>query len=747
TNLLPVVSNQPATDIGADVATVHAQVDGLGNGFTAELFWGPDDGGADASAWSNRVVIGVLDQSGAVHLESILTGLAAESTNYFTFRLSKNVQTVWATPSESFLTAPAGTPVVLNGGVETETGLIEAGWELRSGGPAGIRIYWGRSDGGTNPLVWDHVVDRGTRSNGSGFAALGPFLIGETVFYRAFATNTTAADWAGETMSFKIGERLGSVVDSNLLFWLDAEGSGFTFTSNDFVDVWMDRSSHANHATRHPLAGATSMRRTANAINGRATVEFVDGQSNDFLELLFPVEFDTSDGAPGGAAFVVAKTTDSSGGDTLMSSTNSQGFFRQGGSQSRFVNGTFPTPRATGDSLTADRIRYADFDYSRTPRIQYLVNGVAVNVNNDDNLNPGGFSLTTVGGAPDSGCCGDWLGDIAEILIWDRVLSDEEQQQVGLYLSLKYGLASTYSEPAELTLVSDPPVFVFDTTAGVQAHVTAEASLADVRLVYGTDPEAWEYEVSLGSHPGTSTSLFHTITGLTDGVTYYYAFHVTNCAEEVWSATRSFTTVLEPVVDHGIGAVGGFGEATLHAELLTGHVANLVFFYGGNDGGTNLNGWNHAIDLGPVSNGVHTVVLSNLVACTSSLYYRAYASNAFGGAWAPTTTVFQPLSAAPGLEVQPVADLSPLSATLNARLTITGSATRAWVYFGAADGGTDPLAWDNGIDLGGSTHEALLAWSVPGFTTNTTVFYAFRASNCAADVWTSSSSVSAPTYS
>ncbi|MEM7395696.1 MAG: hypothetical protein AAF492_25475, partial [Verrucomicrobiota bacterium] len=428
------------------------------------------------------------------------------------------------------------------------------------------------------------------------------------------------------------------------------------------METWMDRSGNENHATRDASAGETAIERITNAINGRATVEFAANGNEDYLELAVPVVLDTSSGGAGGSAFVVARTTDSIGNDTLMSTTSNQQFFRQTGAQVRFYNGQAPDPQINGDNLTNNRIRYADFNYDRSGRIRYFVDGTELTANNEDNLDEGGFSLTSVGGEPDAGCCAEWEGDIAEILIWERVLSDTEQQQVGLYLAEKYGIVSTYQTAAELSVSSIEPDFVAETSAGVGGQLNAIGAVADVRLHVGlsdggTNASAWDESIVLGSYTSIVAVLSHTLTGLTDGVTYYYALQATNCAFDTWSTSRSFTTVLEPAVDHNIGAVTGSDEATLYAELLAGHVANLIIFRGGSDGGTNVNAWDEFVEFGEVTNGVYSTVATGLVACTPN-YYRAYASNDLGAAWAPSTTLFQVFDRTPTIETDPSPDLS-----------------------------------------------------------------------------------------
>jgi autotransporter-associated beta strand protein len=59
-------------------------------------------------------------------------------------------------------------------------------------------------------------------------------------------------------------------------------------------------------------------------------------------------------------------------------------------------------------------------------------------------------SLVTTGNVSADQICqdriyhGSWQGDIAEILIYDRALTTEEENQVGTYLGLKYGLPTVY---------------------------------------------------------------------------------------------------------------------------------------------------------------------------------------------------------------------------------------------------------------------------------------------------------------
>ncbi|MEM7394108.1 MAG: hypothetical protein AAF492_17350, partial [Verrucomicrobiota bacterium] len=232
-------------------------------------------------------------------------------------------------------------------------------------------------------------------------------------------------------------------IGSNLILWLDAEDSGFTFTSSNNVDVWMDRSTNENHATRNAAAAADGIQRVTNVLSGKAAVRFAGG-ANDAMKLMRFARIGTAVNEPGGSAFVVAWTDDASGEDTLMGrETFNEQFFRQSNADVVFFNGTPPAVTIASD-VTVPRIQYVQFDYAQTPRVRHFVNGVESTVSGADNLDQNGWRLNVVGGRLNGGCCGMWDGDIAEIMLWDRVLTSNELAQVGTYLAQKYGLTTAY---------------------------------------------------------------------------------------------------------------------------------------------------------------------------------------------------------------------------------------------------------------------------------------------------------------
>ena len=128
-------------------------------------------------------------------------------------------------------------------------------------------------------------------------------------------------------------------------------------------------------------------------------------------------------------------------------------------------------------------------------------------------------SLVTTGNVRANQICqdrlshGSWQGDIAEILIYNRVLSATEQAMVGSYLTKKYQLSTNY--PATISTIPAAVAAVADTTG-------------KIRVTWNAVPGAIGYQVSSRN---TQTGIEQTITsvtspcevtGLTTGVVYEF---------------------------------------------------------------------------------------------------------------------------------------------------------------------------------------------------------------------------------
>ncbi len=92
----------------------------------------------------------------------------------------------------------------------------------------------------------------------------------------------------------------------------------------------------------------------------------------------------------------------------------------------------------------------------------------------------------------------------------------------------------------------------------------------------------------------------------------------------------------------------GANLATLHGEFTaTGQEdAEVRFYWGTTDGGADPQAWQHVVDLGTISIGGFSSHVGNFELDTA-YFYRAYASNLAGGAWAPESQSFTTLDAFP----------------------------------------------------------------------------------------------------
>ena len=89
--------------------------------------------------------------------------------------------------------------------VEVESATVNG--DLKSNGtgaaPATVTIYWGSTDGGNDPLLWDSNAPAGSFTEPDLFnSALTGLTSSTTYYYRSFASNSIGDDWAPFSESF-----------------------------------------------------------------------------------------------------------------------------------------------------------------------------------------------------------------------------------------------------------------------------------------------------------------------------------------------------------------------------------------------------------------------------------------------------------------------------------------------------------------------------------------------------------------
>jgi len=121
-------------------------------------------------------------------------------------------------------------PMVTNsvGASVASTSAILEGDLLSSGGAATMAwIYWGSSDGGTNPLAWANSISVGVVSDGVFTASASGLTPNSVYYYRTYVMNSVGPVWAANTVPFATLTG-GDVTNGLVLYWKFDEGNGST---------------------------------------------------------------------------------------------------------------------------------------------------------------------------------------------------------------------------------------------------------------------------------------------------------------------------------------------------------------------------------------------------------------------------------------------------------------------------------------------------------------------------------------
>ncbi len=183
-----------------------------------------------------------------------------------------------------------------------------------------------------------------------------------------------------------------------------------------------------------------------------------------------------------------------------------------------------------------------------------------------------------------------------------------------------------------------------------QSVTTAQNTVKVITLT-GSDPDANPLTYMLVSSPTHGT-----LSGVVPNVTYQPATNYpggningpdsfTFAVKDTLSLTSGVATVSltvtppGPVVGNGGGATNlSVGVAQLRGTL-TNAPADVRFYWGTTDGGTNPANWAGTILLTNTTQTTFSSNVSNLI-YGLTYYYRSYGSNQYGTAWAPATTTF-----------------------------------------------------------------------------------------------------------
>jgi hypothetical protein len=303
-------------------------------------------------------------------------------------------------------------------------------------------------------------------------------------------------------------------------------------------------------------------------------------------------------------------------------------------------------------------------------------------------------------------------------------------------------LPTAVTAPAVATA---PATGLTNTSATLNGKLTATGGQNPTVHIYwgavdgATTATLWAHDLNLGV---LAAGVFSAdITGLNAGSTYYFRAYAVNSAGGVW-ASSSANFVTDPTVTAPVVADAPVTNLTATAATLNGIVTGMGgenptvhVYWGLADGGTTTSTWAHDENLGTHGLGAFSVGISSLTT-SDTYYYRAYAANSGGAAWAPASSSFVPRDQTPAIVANAAAtSVTRTTAVLNGAVTDTGGVTPViTIFYGTADGGTTPGAWDSSVEVGLAAVGAFSA-PVTGLTAETTYYFRVRAVNTIGTSW------------
>ncbi|MFC7337747.1 lamin tail domain-containing protein [Haloferula chungangensis] len=287
-----------------------------------------------------------------------------------------------------------------------------------------------------------------------------------------------------------------------------------------------------------------------------------------------------------------------------------------------------------------------------------------------------------------------------------------------------------------------PASSVAASSATIGGTVTDDGGLDPQVTLYwgnndgGSSAESWDHAINLGTQGGSFSA---ELSGLSPSTTYYFRSFARNAGGDGWAgATSSFTTAPPPnppVVANQAASELTFSSAELNGAVsATGGEEPLVtIFYGLSDGGTLSGSWDESVALGGQS-GTFSTSLFDLTHGTT-YYFRAFAQNSGGSAWAATSGRFSTLAAQlPAVTSSAAESVGGSSARISGVVTGTGGdVPTVTLYWGDEDGGTTVGSWDQRLVLGAFASD--FSQVLSGLNPETRYFFRMAAENIAGVAW------------
>jgi hypothetical protein len=205
---IPAVTTSAASSITSTSATLNGNVtDTGGENPTVTVYWGTSDGGTTPASWSdNSSPTSPSQPQGIASFIKNLTGLTPGTLYYFNAKDTNSGGTGWGS-SQNFTAGISAPTITMSAasGITTTDSTLNGNVTATGGENPTVTVYWGGSDGGTNPAAWSNNSSPTSPAQPQGIAAFTKNLTGlspNTLYYfNAKATNSGGTGW-GTSLDF-----------------------------------------------------------------------------------------------------------------------------------------------------------------------------------------------------------------------------------------------------------------------------------------------------------------------------------------------------------------------------------------------------------------------------------------------------------------------------------------------------------------------------------------------------------------
>ncbi len=315
-----------------------------------------------------------------------------------------------------------------------------------------------------------------------------------------------------------------------LTLHLDASEPGTMTLSGSTVSEWRDLQGSSAMAT---LKGGTPTL-VASGIGGIPTVHFNNSAwMNDGVNHTAPCTI-----------LYVSRETGGNNGRVLGGSNNNWLMGYHGGQRNRFYFEGWVYGEGNGSSADASPHLYAATIPGSGQNSTVWAEGTQLATNQNGTQGPNNLELNGYGNGNELSDC-----DISEVLVYNRVLTSDELNLVGGYLTVKYSLTTVYPPP-NLTVKLTSPFNneEFPTSSGVTASTSVISGTAPYSVSFYMKTGSGAY-AQVGSTQVGSGPVFTENLGALSNQTYEAYVSVTDSAGSPATATSTTNTfvVADPV--------------------------------------------------------------------------------------------------------------------------------------------------------------------------------------------------------